>query len=509
MLATTLYRFLRISVTSLWLDRTTPLTSDPFPLNVCVDDVVVGAGLTGLVTALLLTRAGRSVVVIEARSVGAVTTGNTTAKLSLLQGTQLSSILTNHSPRVARAYVDANRAGQQWLVDYCGGHGVPIQRRDAYTYAGTRKGAIAVRAEFTASRIAGLDVSHETELDLPYPTHGAVKLAGQYQFDPVEVLHALAAELRAGGGRLVEGVRVLGVDAGATATVKTTAGSLSAETVVLASGVPILDRGLYFAKVAAMRSYATAFTVPGAVPADMYLSTDSPSRSLRTARHNDRELLLVGGNGHPVGREKPTQAQVDDLVEWTGANFPGAELTHTWSAQDYVSHNHVPFVGKLPRGRGHVYLATGYSKWGMTNAPAAAINLSAQILEQEQPRWAKILGHRVSSPVTALTGARANAAVGFQAASGWARAASTPLGARATPEEGAGTVGRRGVSPLATSTVDGVTCAVSAICPHLGGIVTWNDAERSWDCPLHGSRFAPDGTVLEGPAVKGLSPAKP
>lgn len=237
------------------------------------------------------------------------------------------------------------------------------ERRDAYTYAGTRKGAIAVRAEVAASRVAGLEVTHETELDLPYPTYGVVKLADQYQFDPIEVLHALTAELRTGGGRLVEGVRVTGIDAGSPTTVKTTAGTLSTETVVLASGVPMLDRGLYFAKVAAMRSYATAFTVPGPRPADRYLSADSPSRSLRTALHDGRELLLVGGNGHPVGREKHPQAQVSDLVAWTEQNFPGAELTHTWSAQDYVSHNRVPFVGKLPRGHGHVYLATGYSKW--------------------------------------------------------------------------------------------------------------------------------------------------
>lgn len=493
-------------MTSLWLDRATPLTSDPFPLDGEVDDVVVGGGLTGMVTAVLLMRSGRSVVVVEARSAGAVTTGNTTAKLSLLQGTQLSSILANHSPRVARAYVEANREGQVWLTDYCEAHHVPVQRRDAYTYAGSRKGAVAVRVELAASRMAGLDVSHETELDLPYATYGAVKLADQYQFDPVEVLHALAGELRAGGGRLVEGVRVTGVDAGSTTTVTTTAGSLKTETVVLASGVPMLDRGLYFAKVAAMRSYATAFTVPGTVPLDMYLSADSPSRSLRTAPHGNRELLLVGGNGHGVGREKHAQAQIDDLVLWTGRHFPGAELTHTWSAQDYVSHNHVPFVGPLPRGHGNVYLATGYSKWGMTNAPAAAITLAAQILGNERPRWSKILGRRVSGPVTAVTGVRANAAVGVQATAGWTQTATKPLSPRTIPDEGAGIVGRDGIRPVAVSTVDGVSCAVSAVCPHLGGIVTWNDAERSWDCPLHGSRFASDGTVLEGPAVNGLAP---
>lgn len=141
----------------------------------------------------------------------------------------------------------------------------------------------------------------------------------------------------------------------------------------------------------------------------------------------------------------------------------------------------------------------------MTNAPAAGLTLAAQILGTERPRWSKVLGRRVSGPGTALAGARANAAVGFQATAGWTRVAAKPLKPSTAPAEGTGTVGRH-ATPVATSTVDGVTCAVSAICPHLGGIVSWNDAERSRDCPLHGSRFAPDGTVLEGPAVSGLPP---
>jgi len=491
---------------SLWLDRDRYTSSDPFPADGSVDDVVVGAGLTGLATAVLLMRAGRSVVVLEARSIGAVTTGNSTAKVSLLQGTQLSSILANHSPKVARAYVQSNRSGQDWLMDYATGHGVAVERRDAFTYAGTPAGAATVRKELAACAVAGLDVTHETDLELPYPSHGAVRLADQAQLDPVAVLYALAAELRAGGGVLVEGVRVMGVKARGTSVVETTAGRLRAKTVVLATGVPMLDRGLYFAKVTAQRSYATAFEVPGPIPSGMYLSVDSPSRSLRTATHAGTELLLVGGNGHGVGREPHPRACLDDLASWTTRHFTGAVLTHTWSAQDYVSHNHVPFVGKLPRGLGHVYVATGYSKWGLTNAPAAALTISAQILGEPAQPWAKILGRRVSSPVTAMHGVLANAAVGAQATLGWTKAVLHPLDdENDSPAEGHGVVGVHGAKPVAVSTVDGRTCAVSAVCPHLGGVVSWNDADRSWDCPLHGSRFSADGTVLEGPAVADLA----
>jgi len=492
-------------MTSLWLDRPDHIETDPFVPGADYDDVVVGAGLTGLVTAVLLARAGRRVAVLEARHVGAVTTGNTTAKLSLLQGTVLSSLVRFHSERVAAAYVEGNSEGQSWLLRYCDDHQIPVQRRDAFTYAGQRSGASAVRKEFEVASRLGLEVTRVDADELPYRTFGAVRLADQAQFDPLDVLTALAGELRSRGGVLVERARVVGVSAGKRTTVTTKTGSVTAEHVILATGVPILDRGLYWAKVTPMRSYALAFRVPGEVPRGMYLSADSPTRSLRTAERDGEELLLVGGNGHPVGRHRrPPSELVADLTAWTARHFPGAERTQVWSAQDYQSHNHAPFVGKLPRGGGHVYLATGYNKWGMTNAVAAGLRLSAEVLGGNMP-WAKTLGTRISKPASLAQTVQANLVVGAAATAGWVGAELRPLSASARiPAEGEGMVGNLRGAPVAVSTVDGTTCAVSAICTHLGGVLRFNDLEKSWDCPLHGSRFAADGSVLEGPATKDL-----
>ena len=495
-------------MTSLWLDGADSADSDPFPVDSSYDDIVVGAGLTGLVTAVLLATTGRQVALLEARTVGSVTTGSTTGKLSLLQGTHLSSILSAHSQQVGEAYVEGNRAGMDWVLQYCEDNAVPVERRDAWTYAGTTEGAPAVDQEFRAARRLGLPVLRQDADELPYRTYGAVRLLNQAQLYPQSLLAALVVDLRRAGGIVVERCRVLQVrPAGEQVTVLTTAGSMISQQVILASGIPFLDRGLYFAKLTPQRSYACAFRVPGPIPAGMYLSADSPTRSLRTAQHGNNELLLVGGNGHQVGRQhRPTSRLVTDLTEWTTAQFPGAVATHTWSAQDYQSPNYVPFVGELPHGRGRIQVATGYSKWGMTNAPMAALMITAKILGANQPAWATTLGTRISKPQAALNVLRLNAVTGLEATKGWLAAELKPWVGEPRVAEGKGKVGARRGRPVAVSAVNGTTCELSAMCTHLGGIVRWNDQERSWDCPLHGSRFAADGTVLEGPATRPLRP---
>ncbi|MGQ1795647.1 FAD-dependent oxidoreductase [Kocuria oceani] len=492
---------------SVWLDtyEVPSAASDEFVPGAHYDTVVAGAGLTGLTTAVLLARAGQRVAVLEARSVGAVTTGNTTAKLSLLQGTTLSQIRRHQSDKVLRAYVEGNREGQSWLVRYLEERGVPFQRRAAYTYATTSQGAEQLRKELEAARAADLHVNWTSDTGLPYEVSGAITLPDQVQFHPMEVLGALVAELRERGGTLVEGVRITGAGLRSPLTVRTSEGSVRADRLVLATGIPVLDRGAYFAKVSPNRSYALTYRVPGApgsIPEGMYITADSPTRTLRTVPIDGQELLLVGGNDHVVGRSASPQAAVDDLEEWTQRHFPGAERTHAWAAQDYESINVIPFIGALPRGGGNIYLATGYNKWGMSNAVAAAIALSSEILGGNVP-WARTLGRRVTSPSDVLTALKFNASVGFNAPKDWLKAELKELPAE-TPAEGVGVVGREGGRPVAVSTVDGTTCRISGVCTHLGGVLRWNDAERSWDCPLHGSRFAADGALLEGPAVKDL-----
>jgi nitrite reductase/ring-hydroxylating ferredoxin subunit len=232
------------------------------------------------------------------------------------------------------------------------------------------------------------------------------------------------------------------------------------------------------------------------------MSVDSPKRSVRTTPSADGDLLIIGGNGHPVGRHPSPKAEVEDLEQWTQQYWPGAVRTHVWSAQDYETPHKVPFVGWMPRGRGRIYLATGYDKWGMTNSVQCALTLASDILGGHIP-WATTLHRRITMPQAFAWGIGYNAGVAVQYAKGYTRALLRGLPAD-PPDEGQGVVGRQGLVPTGVSTVNGVVCRVSAVCTHQHAVLSWNDLEHSWDCPAHGSRFDADGTLLEGPGTRNL-----
>nr|WP_181062872.1 FAD-dependent oxidoreductase [Pseudoclavibacter sp. RFBI5] len=497
-------------MTSIWHDTTArPITDPSDELPSRSDVIVAGAGIAGLTAAVLLSEAGLKVTLVEARTIAALATGNTTAKFSLLQGSQLSSVRQKRGHEIAAAYVEANRLGLDWTAAFCAEEGVGWQTRPAVNFATTRSGARKVDEERAVAEELGLPVETGGHHGLPFTVENFFAVPGNGQLDPYELSIALVARARRAGAKVVEGLTVTAasqhkahVEVQATKAPNADLVSFSASHLILATGFPALDRGLHFARLTAHRSHLVSFRSEREVPTGMYLSMDSGGHSYRQFRRGGDDYLLVGGAGHQVGASISSRALVDALIAQAHERFPGLSETHRWAAQDYTNVDATPLSGPIDPRDDRILAVTGFAKWGMTNGVAAAHDLAARILGG-RAEWMKTLFDRAPSAKGTLGLAERGAHTAARLTSEWGKALSHTDDA--PPAEGEGRVGRDGVHPVATSTLGGTTRTVSAVCPHLGGVVVWNDESCSWDCPLHASRFEADGTRIEGPATTGLA----
>ena len=481
---------------SYWLSSTDGPAYPPLTGDLTVDAVVVGGGITGLTTALLLQDAGLQVALLEGDRLCANASGFTTAKVTSLHSLTYAGLISGHGEEKARQYADANQAAIEHLVDL--GIECDIERRDAYTYTTDPSQVSSIEDEVRAATSLGLPASFETTTDLPYEVAGAVRFREQVSFHPRRFCLGVAERFVSLGGRIHESTRVDSVEDG---SVVIGGGSVTAEHVVLATLLPIDDAGAFFAKASPHRSYAMAVRVGGDLPQGMYLGIDSPTRSVRPLRFDDGSYgLVLGGNGHKVG-EGDSEAAYADLERWGRETFDVQEVVARWSAQDYAPVDDVPFIGRSPR-RDHVYVATAFKKWGMTHSQVAAMLLRDLITGRSNP-WAEVFdATRAAVTTDAL---KVNAHVARRLIGDKLGSLFRPHADSLAPGE-ARIVDLDGDKVAAWRDEGGALHAVSARCTHLGCDVHWNPAERSWDCPCHGSRFDCDGLVLEGPATTPLEP---
>ncbi|MFN3652335.1 MAG: FAD-dependent oxidoreductase [Armatimonadota bacterium] len=491
--------------TSLWLATTPETHLPPLAPGLTVDVAVLGGGIAGLTAAALLVEAGKSVAVIEARRIVEGVTGHTTAKLTSLHGLVYDRLIRSFGEDRARAYAEANQAAIDLVESRVQQQGIDcdFRRTDAYTCVCAPDQIGKVEAEVEAALRVGLPAAFTHQAPLPFPTAAAVRLTGQARFHPRKYLLALAEGIREAGGRIFEQTRALDLTEGEPCTVETDRGTLSAREVIIATHFPSIDRALYFSRLAPYRSYVLAVRLDGPVPEGMFLGEDT-FFSLRPHPGPQGELLLIGGEKHKAGQGGDTIARYRRVEEWARERFPVASVEYRWSTQDNWTLDGVPYIGRAAPGNEHLYVATGFAGWGMTGGTVAGMLLRDLITGKEN-RWAELYDPNRVNRESLSSFVRENADVARHfVGDRLARREAISL----APGEGA-VEELDGEKVAAYRDAGGTLHCFKPYCTHMGCVLNWNPAEKSWDCPCHGSRFAAEGSVLHGPAVKALERVAP
>ncbi|MFL5871733.1 MAG: FAD-dependent oxidoreductase, partial [Solirubrobacterales bacterium] len=487
-----------------WLDDSDRPQLPALDDDIAVDVAIVGGGIVGLTTAYELAVGGVNVVVLEGRRIASGVTGNTTAKLSSLHGLSYDSLRSTRGEEAAMVYAAANEWGIERIAQIVRELEIDcdLRRKPNFTYTEDASRVGEVEAEVEAAQALGLPASFTIDTDLPFAVEAAVRFEDQAEFQPVAYLAGLARALEERGGRIYEHTRVVGADGGGVRTEDGRA--VSARHVILATQIPFLDRGLFFARAHVERSYAVSVRVRGPIPQEMYLQTESPGRTLRSLRWRGEELLLVGGESHELGHGDPVE-KFEALERYARQRFEVESFEHRWSAHDFMSEDGMPYVGAVWPLSDRVLTATGMRKWGLAMGTAAARMLADQVTGEDN-EWRPTFDPARLPPLSStpeLAKHNAESGLFFLGDRVRPRPSATDLAA------GAGAVIRDGVGQRAVHRDEGGRLhAVSARCTHLGCIVRWNGGEATWDCPCHGSRFTADGQVISGPATRALEPAE-
>ena len=493
----------------LWTSGASIGQRPPLPGDARCDVCVVGAGIAGLTTAYLLTRAGHTVVVLEDGEIGSGETGRTTAHLANALDDRYGELARLHGEQGARVAADSHTRAIDRVEAIVADEQVDCDfaRLDGYLFAPPPGDPALLGEELHAAHEAGLvDVRRVDRAPwTAFDTGPALLFPRQAQFHPMKYLAGLARAVEAHGGTIHTGTHATDIAGGSSATIRTRGGhTVTARAVVVATNTPVNDIVTMHTKQAAYRTYVIGVAVPrDSVPRGLFWDTADPYHYVRVAAASDREdLLIVGGEDHKTGQANDGDDRFVALATWTRVRFPAAgPVRYAWSGQVIEPVDGLAFIGRNPGDADNVYIVTGDSGNGMTHGTIAGMVLTDLISGRENP-WAALYDPaRVTLRATPAA-ARENLNVVAQYAD---LVTSGDIDAPADLAPGNGVVVRRGLKKIAVyRDADGILHERSAICPHLGCVVRWNHTEGSWDCPCHGSRFDPLGKVINGPAISDL-----
>lgn len=457
--------------------------------DIKTDVLVIGAGIAGILTAYMLKQKGRDVVLIDVAEIASGNTKNTTAKITSQHDLIYSKLIAEFGEEKARQYAKANELAIKKYKEIIEDKRIECDFEEKPAYVYSLNEIDVLKEEVEAAKNLGIDAEFVDEANLPFKINGAVKFNNQAQFNPLKFLKGISNELI-----IYENTRALEIKEN---LVVTSGGNITANNIVVDTHYPIMNApGYYFMKMHQERSYVLALENTSEIDG-MYIDLNKEGYSFRTYNN----LLLLGGISHRTG-ENEEGGSYDELRKVAKKLYPKAKEKYYWSAQDCMTIDGIPYIGRYSSETPNIYIATGFNKWGMTSSMVSAMIISDMILEKEND-FSEIFSPRrfdLSLSINNIANDLIETAKNFIA-----QKVSIPSSEIEHIKNGhGGIIEYNGEKVGVYKNKEGKEFFVSTKCTHLGCQLSWNADELTWDCPCHGSRFDYKGRLIGSPATKDL-----
>ncbi|NLY45013.1 MAG: FAD-dependent oxidoreductase [Tissierella sp.] len=492
---------------SYWLASTESTNYKELDEDIGVDIAIIGGGMVGILSAYQLEKQGFKIAIIEAENIVQSTTAHTTAKLTSQHGLIYQKIINQMGRELAQQYARANESAIHQIEKIANEYNIDCDYASqlAYIYTQEDKYIKEIEMEVEAARSLGIDAELIEDVPFPFEIKTGMAFRNQAQFHPRKFLLSLAKIINDKGVQIYEKTRAIELDKDNDKYIINTSegNKITAQKVIIATHYPFFNKkSMYYARLYVERSYILGVKAQEKYPGGMYINAEDPPRSLRCHPTENGQLILVVGEKHKAGQGENTNEHYEALFDFAKSMFTIEDIPYRWSTQDCITLDGVPYVGQYASDTPNLYVATGFAKWGMTNSMASSIVLRDLIVKGTSP-WADVYNpSRKTIMASSKNFLVQNADVAGQLLEG--KLHSTEKDIDLKPGD-AIFVEFDGDKTGAYRDESGKLHLVNTTCTHMGCELKWNKAERSWDCPCHGSRFTYEGKVIHGPAVKPLS----
>ena len=493
---------------SYWIDSTKETNYPSLGKDIETDICIVGGGLVSAVTAYLLTKVGKQVTVLERNKVGLGVTSNSTAKLTSQHGLFYDYLYNEFGFDFARKYLHSNQEAISLAEKIISEENIDcdFEKQDNYVFTTSKQEAEKIVKEVEIVKKLGLDAEYLTEIPLPLNNIlAAIRFPNQAQLHIRKYLISLFKIIQDNGNQIFEHSKVMDVEKNADGfTVFTEHYKVSAKQVIIASHYPIINfPGFYFLKMYQGKSYIIAVDTHEELFSGMYISSHDPITSFRTVPYQDTRLLLVAGSDHKTGaNDVSIEDSYSNLENYIKSIYPKSQVKYRWSTEDCITLDKVPYIGQYSHLLPNMYVATGFKKWGISGSHVAARILTDSILGKENTYSSIYNSTRINPIKNAKEMGNMLKESTYSLIINKTRASSKTL--EDISLDSGDIIDYHGQKLGVYKDKEGKIHAVKPYCSHLGCELTWNNLEKTWDCPCHGSRYDYTGKIITEPTTRHL-----